>query len=95
MTRRFDRSFRFANDLVVSKVLAERVVKPVTYESDCEVGDVDADPAPVETLCGGDRCAAATEGVKDDIALVARCVDDAFQQGFGLLGGIAKAFIVP
>ena len=45
--------------------------------------DVDANPAAVEALRGGDRCAAAAEGVKHDIAFVAGCVDDALKQGFG------------
>ena len=51
----------------------------MTDECDCQVRDVDADPAPVETLRGSDRCSTTTERVEDDITFVAGCVDDALQ----------------
>ena len=56
------------------------------------MGDVDADPAAVEFLRGDDCRAAATERVKHDVALVAGGLDDALQQGEGLLRRVAEAF---
>jgi hypothetical protein len=38
-------------------------LEPVTDKVDGEMGDVDADPSPIETLRGRDCCAATAEGV--------------------------------
>ena len=56
------------------------------------MGDVDADPLALEPLRDGDCGAAAAEGVKDYITLVAGGGDDALKQGLGFLGGVAEAF---
>ena len=57
--------------------------------------DVDADPAALQTLGDGDRRPAPAERVEDDIALVAAGLDDALQEGFWLLGGVAQSLVVP
>ena len=49
----------------------------------------------VEPFGDGYGCSASAEGVEDYVALVAGGVDDAFEQGFGLLGGVSEAFVVP
>ena len=54
--------FRLADDLVGAQVFAERVVQAVADERDGEMRDVDADPAAVQALGGGDRSSAAAEG---------------------------------
>ena len=84
-----------ADDLVGAEGVAEAVVKAVADQGDGQVGDVDTDPAAVEALGGDGGGAAAAEGVEDDVALVAAGVDDALQQGLGLLGGVAEAFLCP
>ena len=53
---------------------------------------VNAYPAAVKSFGCGDGCATTAEGVQHYVALVAAGVDDALQQGFGLLGRIAEAF---
>jgi hypothetical protein len=49
------------------------------------VGDVDADPAALQLLGGGDGRAAAAERVEDDVAGVAAGGDDAFQKFYRFL----------
>jgi hypothetical protein len=56
------------------------------------VRNVDADPAAIEALGYLHRCTAATEGIEDKIAFVGTGFDDAFEEGFGLLGGVAEIF---
>ena len=57
--------------------------------------DVDADPAAVQAL-GGDDCRAATaERIKDQVALAAAGLDDAFEQGFGFLGRVTETLLWP
>ena len=87
--------FRQADDVVLGEFGAEGVVEAVFHQGDGDVGDVDADPASLEALGDGNSGAAAAEGVEDDIALVAAGVDDAFEQGFWLLCGIAEALFGP
>ena len=57
------------------------------------MGDVDPDPLPPELLRRVDRRAAAAEGIQDDVAGVGGGRDDAFEEGEGLLGGVAEAFL--
>ena len=54
------------------------------------MGDVDAQPLPVELLRRRYRRPAAAEGVEDDVALVGGCADDAFEEGLGLLRRVAE-----
>ncbi len=61
-------------------------------EGDGEMRNVDADPAAVQALGHVQGGAAAAEGVQHQVAFVAAGSDDALQQGFGLLGGVAEAF---
>jgi hypothetical protein len=56
-----------------------------------QVRDVDADPAAIQLLRGVDRCAAAAEGIENDIALVAAGGNDAFEQSKRLLGWVPQA----
>ena len=51
-----------ADDLVGAQAVAEAVVEAVTDQGDGEVGDIDADPAAVETLGGDGGGAAAALG---------------------------------
>ena len=83
---------RLADDLVVlAGDQAERVLEPRLDERDRQMRDVDADPATAERLRRDRRRAAAAEGVEDDVALVGRGADDAFQQRLGLLRRVAEA----
>ena len=72
---------------------AEGVGEALLDEADGEVGDVDADPAAVEALRDLDGGAAAAEGVEDEVAFVGTGFDDAFEEGFGLLGGVAETLL--
>ena len=81
-----------ADDLVGGQFVAEGVLQAVLDEVDGQVGDVDADPAALQAFGHGHRGAAAAEGVQDHVAFVAAGPDDALQQGFRLLGGVAEAF---
>ena len=56
------------------------------------MGDINSEPFAVQALRDGDGGAAAAEGIKDDITLVAGCGDDALKQFFRFLGGVAEAF---
>nr|WP_245639406.1 hypothetical protein [Rubellimicrobium mesophilum] len=55
------------------------------------MGDVDADPAAAELLRRVDGGAAAAEGLEHEVAGVGGGGDDAFEEGDGLLGGVAEA----
>ena len=55
------------------------------------MGDVDADPLAVEPLGHGDGRAATAERIEHHVALVAACLDDPFEQGFGLLRGVTQS----
>jgi hypothetical protein len=57
------------------------------------VSYVDANPVPPELLGSVDCRPAAAEGVKDDIALVGRCGDNALKQSQRLLGRITEALL--
>src|SRR3972149_11863610 len=59
------------------------------------MGDVDADPVPVQLLRSNQRRAAAAEGVKNDVARVRRCRDDPFQESQRLLGCPAQSLLGP
>ena len=63
---------RLADDLVgVLDLGAEGIAQALLDQGDGQVGDVDADPAAAELLRGGDRRAAAAEGIEHDVAFVA------------------------
>ena len=72
---------------------AEGVGEALLDEADGEVGDVDADPAAVEALRDLDGGAAAAEGIENEVAFVGAGFDDAFEEGFGFLGGVAEALL--
>ena len=57
------------------------------------MGDVDADPAAVEFLRDLDGGATAAEGVEDYVAFVGGGAEDAFEEGFGFLSGVAETFL--
>ena len=67
-------------------------VQAVLHQGNCQIGDVNSDPFPAESLGHRDGRAAATERVEHHVALVAARLDDALQQGFRLLRGVAKTF---
>ena len=81
--------FRLADDLELQA--GEHGGQAVLLQRDGQVGDVDADPAPAQLLRGRDRGAAAAERVEHHVAGVAAGLDDALQEGKGLLGGVAEA----
>ena len=81
-----------ADDFVGLQFAAEGVGHAAADDADGEVGDVDADPAAVEALGGGHGGAAAAEGIQHDVAFGGAGGDDAFQEGFRFLGGVAEAF---
>ena len=85
---------RFAYDFVGGFDFgAEGVGEALLDEADGEVGNVDADPAAVEALGYLNGGAAAAEGVEDEVAFVGAGFDDAFEEGFGFLGGVAEALL--
>lgn len=60
-----------ANDFIrFAHFLAECIVQPLLDEADCEMGDVDTDPAAIQALRNGDGCAASAEGIKDGVAFI-------------------------
>jgi hypothetical protein len=68
-------------------------VHPLLDQSDGEVGHVDPDPLPPELFRRIDRRAAAAERIEHHVAGVGRGGHDPFEQGAGLLGGVAEAFL--
>ena len=78
---------------ITSKLdVGEHLLQAILLQGDRQVRDVDADPAAAELLRRGDGRAAATERIEHHVAGVAAGLDDAFQQGDGLLRGVAEAF---
>ena len=71
---------------------AEGVGHAAPDDADGQVGNVNADPAAVETLGGGHGRSAAAEGIQHHIAFGTAGGDDAFQQGLRFLRGVAEAF---
>jgi len=67
--------------------------QPLLHHGDGDVGDVDADPAATELLRGDNGGATAAEGIEHQIAGVGGCLDDALEQGFRFLSGVAEAFL--
>ena len=67
------------------------VEQPRLDERDGELRDVDANPVAAQLLGGVNRRAAAAEWVEHQIAGVAAGLDDALQQGDGLLRWVVKA----
>ncbi len=59
--------------------VAKLVLKARLDESDGEVGNVDADPATVESLRGGDGGAAPAEGIENYVAFVGAGLEQTFQ----------------
>ena len=55
--------------------------------------EVRHDPASPQTFCHRARRAAAAEEIRDEVAFVAAGADDAFEDGFGFLGGVVCAFV--
>ena len=51
------------------------------------------DKAASETRGDRSRDTRAAEEVRDDHALVRACLDNALEQGFGLLGGVVRALL--
>ena len=66
--------------------------QPLARRLDGEAPEIRRNPAPAQLLghCGGR--ARAAETVKHKIAFVGGGFDDALEQGFGFLSGIAKQF---
>src|SRR5258705_171284 len=61
-------------------LLTERVLESVPNQVNGQVGHVDADPASVQTMGDGDRCAAATERIEHSVTLVAARKHDPLQK---------------
>src|SRR5680860_1511853 len=72
-------------------VLAELVDDPALDQRDCEMGDVDTDPAATELLGSGNRGSAPAEGIQDKIPLVAARSNDPFEQSLRLLRRVAES----
>lgn len=84
----------FADDLVgFADFETKRIVEARLDEANGEVGDIDADPAAVKLLRNLNCGATATERIEDNIAFVGRCAENAFEESFGFLGGVAEAFL--
>jgi hypothetical protein len=97
MMGKLTRTFKigwFADDRVsVANLAAEAVAEALLDKADGEMGDVDADPAPAQALRDLDGGAAAAEGVEDDVAFVGAGANDAFEESFGFLRGVAEALL--
>ena len=68
----------------------EGVAQPAPDQVDGDMGNVDADPPPVEFFGGMDGGAAAAERVEHQVAGVGGGGNDALQQGDGFLGGVTE-----
>ena len=82
-----ERAKRFARCLQ----LALHTDEPLARGVNTELAEIGGDPFAPQLL--RHRRAAAAEKVRHQIAFVAARFDDALEQGFGLLGGVAQAFI--
>ena len=83
--------FRLADD--PERDAGEHRCHAVFLQRDRQMGHVDADPAALQLVRGGDGRAAAAERVEHKVAGVAAGLDDALQEGEGLLGGVAETFL--
>ena len=67
--------------------------QPLARGVDGEAPQVAGDPAAVQLLGHGRGGAAAAEAVEDEVVFVGGGSNDAFEEGFGFLGGVAESFI--
>ena len=82
--------------IVADALIEERIYflidKALAHDEGCRLADVAGNPATAKSFgyscCG----AAATEEIADEVAFVGRCLDDTFEEGFGLLSGVAYIF---
>ena len=58
-----------------------------------ELAQIAGDPFAPEFFRHRRRGAGTAEEIGDEVTFVAGCFDDAFEQGFGFLGGVTKSFI--
>src|SRR5690606_19770086 len=79
--------------LVWSQFITKGIMQPALHQVDRQVGDVDADPATLETFGYRDGGAATAEGVKDKVFFVTTCTDNALQQRLGFLSRVAQTFL--
>jgi hypothetical protein len=64
---------------------------PLAGGMDAELAQIGGDPLATKLLRHRRRGAGAAEEVGDQVAFVGRGLDDAFEQGFGFLGGVVNA----
>ena len=64
--------------------------QPLARGVDGEAAEVAGDPAAVQLLGDGGRRAAAGEAVEDEVAFVGGGADDAVEECFGFLRGVAE-----
>src|SRR5581483_2551197 len=83
----------FADDFVgIADFFPECVIEAFLDETYGKMGDVNADPAAVQTLGYGDGSAASAEGVEKAIALIGARFYDPFEDCLRLLRRIAQSF---
>ncbi len=82
--------FRLTDDLKLDA--GEAVLQAVAHQVNSQMGNINAEPAPVELLRRHHRRPAAAEGVKDNIAFIGACLNDTLKKSNGFLSFITKTF---
>lgn len=84
--------FLIVADALIEERIYLLVDETLAHDEGCRLSDVAGNPATAKFL--GNRCcgSAATEEITDEVAFVGRSLDDTFEEGFGLLGGVADIF---
>ena len=87
--------FKGAVVLALGLELPLHADQPLAGGVDGELAQVADDPLAAQLLRHGRRGAGAAEEVGDQVAFVGRGFDDAFEQGFGFLGGVVQSSLQP
>ena len=82
------------DDFVWGELRPKGVVETVAHEGDGEVGDIDPDPAPIQTFGHDNGSPTAAKGVKNNVLLAAASLYDPLQEGLGLLRGVTEALLL-
>ena len=85
--------FLIVADALIEERIYFLVDETLAHDEGCRLADVTGNPATAQLF--GNRCcgAAATKEITDEVAFVGRCLDDTFEEGFGLLGVITNSFL--
>ena len=84
--------FLIVADALIEERIYFLVDETLAHDEGCRLADVTGNPATAQLFSNSCCGAAATEEIADKVAFVGRCLDDAFEEGFGLLGCVANRF---